>query len=297
MKSVTETLNVRRKIFFTIANDSKEYVKSVVPTEDVIRRLRQRGVDLFTFLERKWCCPIAEPLKSWTRADDNVALLHLKSYHEWWQNVGKKTRNMIRKAEKMGIKTQVVEANEGLAEGMWRIYNETPIRQERGFSHYGVRLDIVKRNLLSTQNCTYIAAYFQNELAGFIQLVDGDRIIVISQILSLQKHLDKAVNNAMIAKAIEFCASKHVEWIMYGRIGNHPSLDKFKKNNGFVKFTLTRYFIPLTKKGRIATKLGLHREMKDALPKWIKNPLIPLYNWTSRTKMKIRLRLEHKTFA
>ena len=38
---------------------------------------------------------------------------------------------------------------------------------------------------------------------------------------------------------------------MYGRIGNHPSLDSFKDNNGFVKYPITRYYIPLTGKGRI----------------------------------------------
>jgi hypothetical protein len=52
---------------------------------------------------------------------------------------------------------------------------------------------------------------------------------------------------------------------------------------------LTQYYIPLTRKGRIAIKLGLHKEMKDALPQPIKYPLIPLYNWISRTGMRIKL--------
>jgi hypothetical protein len=80
---------------------------------------------------------------------------------------------------------------------------------------------------------------------------------------------------------------------MYGRMGNHPSLDKFKQNNGFIKFKLTRYYIPLTQKGKLATKLGLHRDIKDVLPQPIKYPLIPVYNWISRTKMKVKLRLKH----
>jgi hypothetical protein len=73
---------------------------------------------------------------------------------------------------------------------------------------------------------------------------------------------------------------------MYGRMGNHPSLDRFKQNHGFTKFSLTRYYVPLTAKGRIAAKLGLHREFKDALPQSIKYKLIPVYNWISRTKTK-----------
>ena len=91
----------------------------------------------------------------------------------------------------------------------------------------------------------------------------------------MQKHWDKSVNNALLAKAVEFCASKGERWLMYGRIGNHPSLDKFKDNNGFVKYPITRYYVPITSKGKLAIKLGLHRELKDALPDSIKYPLLP----------------------
>jgi lipid II:glycine glycyltransferase (peptidoglycan interpeptide bridge formation enzyme) len=54
-----------------------------------------------------------------------------KSYNEWLQAIGKKTRNMVRRAEKSGIKVAIVEPNDKLAEGIWKIYNETPIRQAR----------------------------------------------------------------------------------------------------------------------------------------------------------------------
>jgi hypothetical protein len=145
--------------------------------------------------------------------------------------------------------------------------------------------------VFSAQNCTFIGSFFQEELVGFIQLAHGDRIAIISQILSLQKHLDKAVNNALIAKAVEVCEAKQNGWIMYGRMGNHPSLDKFKRSNGFTRFPLARYYVPLTKKGQIAVKLGLHREIKDALPQPIKYLLFPIYNWISRNKMRIKLRL------
>jgi hypothetical protein len=106
----------------------------------------------------------------------------------------------------------------------------------------------------------------------------------------MQKHWDKSVNNALLAKAVEVCASKGQRWLMYGRIGNHPSLDKFKENNGFTKFPITRYYVPITGKGRLAIKLGLHRELKDSLPQSIKSGLIPVLNWASRTKMRLKHR-------
>jgi hypothetical protein len=197
---------------------------------------------------------------------------------------------MVRKAEKAGVKTEVAEPNDKLAEGIWKVYNETPIRQERAFPHYGVSLQTITQSVLSSADSIFIAAWLQDELAGFIQLVHGDKIAIISQILSLQKHADKAVNNALIAKAVEFCTEKQVGWIMYGRIGNHPSLDRFKQSNGFTRFPLIRYYVPITNRGRIARKMGLHREIKDVLPQSIKNHLIPLYNWISRNKMRIKLR-------
>jgi hypothetical protein len=284
-----ETLVLRRKFFFTIANDSKEYERDVIPTENLLEELRKRRVDVFTFLERKWCCPIPNPSKSWVKANDNIALLKITNYDEWWKSIGKKTRNMIRKAHKNGIRTEIVEPNEELANGIWKVYNETPTRQERAFSHYGVSLETVKNSVRLSQNSTYIVAYFQDELAGFIQIVHGDCISIISQILSLQKHWDKAVNNALVAKAIEVCANKSVRWLMYGRMGNHPSLDNFKLSNGCIKQELTRYYIPLTRKGKIATELDLHREFKDVMPQTMKYWLIPIYNWISRTKTKIKL--------
>ncbi len=290
-----ENLTLRKKIFFTIASDGKEYEKDIVPTKKLIENLRKRGADIFTFIERKWCSTIPNPQKCWLKANDNIALLQITSYEDWWNKIGKKTRNMVRKAEKSGIQTKMTEPNEKLAEGIWKIYNETPIRQERAFPHYGTPLNAVREGVLSSQNCTFIGAYFQDELAGFIQLVHGDNVTLISQILSLQKHWDKAVNNALIAKAIEVCADKRIRWLMYGRMGNHPTLDAFKQNNGFTQSSLTRYYIPLTNKGKIAAKLGLHREVKDALPTSIKYPLIPIYNWISRNKMKIELYRKPKT--
>jgi len=285
-----ETLAVRKKLFFKIATDTQEYARDVIPTDAFVRKLGERGIDIFTFIERKWCNNISDLPNSWLKAEDNLALLHVTTFDEWWKNIGKKTRNMVRKAEKMGVRTDIALRNERLAEGIWRIYNETPIRQERAFPHYGVSLQSVTQSVISTIDCTFISASFQDELAGFIQLIHGDKIAIVSQILSLQRHADKAVNNALIAKAVEFCAENKIGWIMYGRIGNHPSLDRFKQSNGFAKLPLARFYIPLTRKGRFAARMGLHRELKDALPQSIKYPLFPLYNWISRRKALARHR-------
>lgn len=286
-----EGLVIRKKGFIKMAQyaGTREYEQDRTPTDQLISELVGKSADVFTFIERKWHGSLPNPPREWAKVEDNIAILHITDYDKWWKAIGKKTRNMIRKAEKNGVTVAVVKPDERLAKGIWKIYNETPIRQGRAFPHYGISLENVK-SIINEHNSELIGAYLQNELIGFIQLIHGDNLSVISQILSLQQHWDKAVNNAMIAKVVEICAQRNIVWVMYGRMGNHPSLDNFKLNNNFIKFTFTRYYVPLTNKGQIAIRLNMHQEIKDVLPEWIKKPLFPAFNWVSRTKVKIRHR-------
>ena len=285
------TLFIRKKSFFKMAQDVMEYRRDFTPTDAYLKKLADRGIDVYTFIERKWSShPLTLAQASpCIMTQDNVGLLAVKTYDEWLTLIGKKTRNMIRKAEKSGVKTELVERSDKLAEGIWKIYNETPIRQERAFPHYGAALEHVKALVYCEQASVYIGAHLNEELIGFIQLAFGDSIAIIQQILSFQKHSDKAINNALITKAVQICAEKGIQWLMYGRIGNHPSLDKFKENNGFKKVVFPRYYVPLTWKGLLAVELGLQREFKDSLPNAWKSPLFPVFNWVSRNKLRLRL--------
>ena len=71
---------------------------------------------------------------------------------------------MVRKAEKSGIKTEVVEPNEKLAEGIWKIYNETPIRQERAFPHYGIPLQVTRECAFSSRLHIHRGVFFKMNL-------------------------------------------------------------------------------------------------------------------------------------
>jgi hypothetical protein len=286
-----DSLRVHKRFLIKVGNDAEEYEKNITPTQDFLAKLPERGIDVYTFLDRRWSSPIDNPPADWVMENDNVGLLEIKTYEEWMQRVGKKTRNMIRKAEKAGVKISIVEPSDKLAEGIWKIYHETPIRQERAFTHYGEPLDTVRGNMYAAKNNTFIGAYLGDELVGFIQILYGDGVAIVSNILSLQQHWDKALNNAVLAKAVEVCVSKGQRWMMYGRFGNHPSLDRFKDNNGFVKYSIRRVYIPLTSKGKLAIKFGMYKAPKDALPEILKGPLIPATNWVSRTKVKVKMRL------
>lgn len=283
------TLTIRKKTFFKIAQDVLEYGRDFVPDSSFLSKLAERGIDIFTFIERKWSSGVTVREESFVKMEDNIGLLTVCGYDEWLALVGKKTRNMIRKAEKSAVKTKIVEPSEKLAEGIWRIYNETPIRQERAFPHYGAPLEEVRSLVQAATDATFIGAFINDELVGFIQLASDGQTAVIQQILSFQKYSDKAINNALIAKAVQVSSERQIQWLMYGRIGNHPSLDKFKENNGFTKFVFPRYYAPLTKKGQIAIRLGLQKELKDSLPNALKSPLFPVFNWLSRNKLRLKL--------
>ena len=287
--SELQTLLTNKKIFVRTAKDAKEYLKDIIPKREFLEKIAERGIDIFTFIERGWLRANQEVSDSWARTKDNISLLEVETFQTWWQKIGKKTRNMVRKAEKRGIVTKIVQPSGKIAKGIWQIHNETPIRQHRAYLHYGVALQRVTRGLLAAKASTFVGAFLQDELVGFEQIAFGDKVAVIHQILSMQEHFDKAVNNSLLAKAVKICASKKIRWLVYGRMGNHPSLDKFKHNNGFNRFTLNRYFIPLSRKGKIAIRIGFHRDIRDILPKSMKRFLIPIYNWLSRIKIRAQL--------
>ncbi len=112
-----ETIRLRKKLFVQIAQDNQEYEKNASTTEAFIKKLVERGADIYTFLDRTWCCPLSDPPRAWIRANDNVGLLKLTSLDAWWSTVGKKTRNMVRRAEKNDIKVRVVQPDEELGRG------------------------------------------------------------------------------------------------------------------------------------------------------------------------------------
>jgi hypothetical protein len=89
-------------------------------------------------------------------------------------------------------------------------------------------------------------------------------------ILSMAAHMDKAPTNALIAKAVEVCHEQGYTHLIYGKYSygriSHSSLTEFKVRNGFRKYDVPRYFVPMTLSGRLALSTGLHLGFKNLLP-------------------------------
>jgi hypothetical protein len=239
----------------------------------VIEGLRARGVrvDLFTFSQR---LPESEPKFSFPVEWDNFAVLPISTYEEWWTHqIGNKTRNEVRLAEKKGVILREVPFEDTLVSGIWEIYNERPIRQRRLFPHYGKDLETVRREEATFINSSiFIGAFFEGKLIGFVKLVPDETCTQggLMNIVSMVKHRDKAPQNALIAYAVRACASRGIKYLVYSKFDygkkQQDGLRDFKERNGFGRVDTPRYYVPLTAIGWAAFRLGFHQSMAERLP-------------------------------
>jgi len=242
--------------------------------------------DIFTFIQR-FTDP--EPRYNYSMKWDNVAALPISSFDYWWtKQIKDKPRNLARKSGKRGVIIKTEDFNDDLVKGVMGIYNETHIRRGRPFSHYGEDFETVKRNLSDRLlESIFITAYHGNELIGFVKLTNVGTYAIASGTIAKIKHRDKSPMNALIAKAVEVCAEKKYPFLVYGKFvyGNRgvDTLSSFKAENGFKKYDFPRYYIPLSIKGKIILKLGLHDGIIGLLPQKLIRNLIYLRNkWYSR---------------
>jgi Acetyltransferase (GNAT) family len=229
------------------------------------------GADIFTFWQR---LPDVEPKYKYHTEWESLAVLPIQSFDYWWsKQIKDKTRNMVRKAKKAGVEVREASYDDAFVQGMTDIFNETPVRQGRKFWHYGKDFETVKREFsrfLFREDL--LGAYYGNELVGFVMLANAGKYGVVGQIISKIEHRDKAINNALIAETIKKCETKRLPYLVYA-YWNENSLSDFKRHCGFERVNAPRYFIPLTLKGMLALKCGVHRNWKGAVPRYIRDPL------------------------
>jgi hypothetical protein len=246
------------------------------------------NADIFTIAQK---LPDTTPKYQYQLEWDNLAVIPITTFSDWWEKrVESSVRRAVRKAAKAGVEVKLVEFDDAFVRGIVSINNETPIRQGRHFWHFQKSFDEVKReNSTYAARNAFLGAYYQDELIGFIRMTYADGIANIVQILSMMKHYDKRPANALISKAVEICSQKGISHVVYySYIYNDPnsSLTEFKRRNGFEKVLLPRYYIPLTAKGRIAVKLGLHRGLVKNIPQPLLSQLLRMRNQWNARRMK-----------
>src|SRR5688572_4387675 len=196
------------------------------------------------------------PRYSFYHENEKIAVLPITTYDEWFTvRLHNKPRNMIRKALKSGIEFRLEEFTDSLLEGVKGIYDESPVRQGKRNRHYKKDLDVLKvEHGTFLDRSQFIAAYFEGEMIGFAKVTFCQEHAVFMNFLSKVSHRNKAVNNAILAKAVEICAERKLKCLVYGALGGGGTqgLDEFKTANGFERVDVPRYFVPLTWLGRTA---------------------------------------------
>jgi hypothetical protein len=241
--------------------------------ELIINALRVCGVhiDLFTFMQR---LIDKEPRYSYQMEWENLAVLPVSTFEHWLtKQIRFAPRGRVRQAEKRGVQVREVPFDDTLVEGIWEIYNECPVRQGRRFPHYGIDLRKVHQvEATHLDHSIFMGAYLGEELIGFAKLVhDETRTQAnLMNILSLMRHREKCPTNALIAQAVRSCAARGIPSLVYQQFvyGNEKSssLSNFKEVNGFSRVDVPRYYVPLTRVGSIALRLGFHKRLRDRCP-------------------------------
>jgi hypothetical protein len=268
-----------------VARIDGEKWRFVNDPEAVVKDLRKAtpSIDLFTFLQR---LPDTHPKYEYPMEWDNFATLAITTFDDWWNTqIGSKTRNMVRLAEKRHVSVREVAFDNSLVEGIYNVYNETPVRQGRTFPHYGKSLDLVRAEAATFLDCSiFIGAFFENSLIGFVKLTrdEGGQQAGLMSIISMMKHRDKAPNNALLAEAIRACCDRKIPYLVYSNFSygrkKRDSLADFKEHNGFRKVEIPRYYVPLSWRGSMALRLGLHHRLAERVPEAFASRLRRLRN-------------------
>ena len=254
---------------------------------EVIRAIKesQMKADIFTFCQR---LPETTPKFDYHMEWDYVAAIPVESYHAWFEKqINPGARKAIKKAEKKGILVRIAEFNDEFVRGMTSIVNETPIRQGRPYQHYGKDFDALKKEYSrDADRCDFLGAYYNDELIGFIKLFQTSHYAIPFGMVSKIEHRDKSPQNAILAKAIEVCEKKGLQYLLYGE-WSRGGLGDFKKNNGCIKIALPRYYIPLNLKGKIGLKLGLQHGLSALIPEKVILRLIQIRkSWYTQQQAK-----------
>jgi len=253
-----------------LAADGYEFVDNPQPLLEEMRRSRLRA-DLFTFTQS-----LAEttPRYEYPMEWDNFAAIPVSTFEHWWNHqIRSFPRNRARQAEKKGAVIKEVPFSDALVQGIWKIYNECPVRQGKRFRHFGKDLDTVFREEATfLDSSVFAGAFLGEELIGFTKLTwDQKRNQAnLMNIISMMGHKDKAPTNALIAQAVRSCESRGIRHLVYQSFSygkkQDDSVSHFKEVNGFQRINVPRYYVPLTSFGAAAFRLGLHHKWIDRLP-------------------------------
>lgn len=224
--------------------------------------------DIFTFAQK---LPATCPKYAYPMERESIAAIRLVSFKNWWEGLPQETRKNVRRAERRGVEVRATAFDDELIRGIRGVNDESPMRQGTRNGYYGKSSEETRKlygEFLG--RCDFICAYFGETLIGFLHLVYRGDIASILNLTTKPSHFDKRPANALLAKTVEICEAKGISYITYGNYnyGNkrEDPLRTFKIRNGFEEILIPRFFVPLSRWGRLCMKAKLHRGLIGILP-------------------------------
>ena len=157
------------------------------------------------------------------------------------------------------------------------------IRQGRHFWHYGKDAATIERQFSRYLYREKIfGALCKNELIGFIFVGLSEEFANLGQIISMVRHRDKSPNNALSQRRSN-TALTGIPYLTYANWPPSGGLANFKRVNGFQRMEVPRYYVPVSWKGRLALRHGLHRDWKEALPAPLRARLKRMKAWLAES--------------
>jgi hypothetical protein len=266
--------------------------REVEQPSGIIQRLQNSedfAADVFTFAQK---LPETAPRYSYPIEWDSIAAIRTTSFAAWWDKLPQEARKNSRRAAKRGVVMTVRTFDDDLVGQIVQLNNDSPLKQGSPFTHFGKPFELVKKDHCGfEERSDFICAWVGDELVGFLKLVYCGEVGAILQLTTKGSHYDKRPANALVTRAVELCEEKRLSFMTYGkyRYGNqeNTSLMEFKSRNGFEEIMVPRYYVPLTLKGKMVMRLGLHRDLVGVLPR----PVIALGRRARSKWHKLGLRL------
>jgi len=225
--------------------------------------------DVFSFPERSFLSN--SPAYNFPSKVEVLGILRLTTSKDWFEQIGKTARYAVRKAGRLGLTVRERERGEEDIDQVYSILHETPIRQGSRFAAYNYSYEDIRAGLTNPDPpLITLVAYHGNQLVGIMSVRIGEqgaRIQSINSSITLRSRMP--ISNALIAYAVDTLCKRDIKYLIYGHMGYVPSLDSFKRHNGFLPVMDRRYFVPLTRRGAAALRLGLCKELWDVFPRRI----------------------------
>jgi hypothetical protein len=281
-------LSVTRGRFLTQARLTWEYAYEFTAGRVFLQDLKAQGIDLISFIERTFLESIDRQNRSSLNSRgfhteiETVGLLSTSSYEDWLRSIGKKARQDISRSERRGVLVREVRMDDNFLRDALAIYNETPVRQGRRYTGYGVTLDGLKKKFSDSKDAEILGAYDETQLVGLLWMMLGDRVAQIGSFVHLVSKRDKLPTNALIAAAVKNCCERGIQFLVYPTaFGLQPGIDSFRLRMKFTPFAVPRRYVPLTRRGCASIRLHVHKPIQHVMPRTLARVVGPIYSYLS----------------